>query len=145
MRTIIRTIPVEAHHSIDLIERYHDSLRRIFTIITTEIPDINLEMALQMTFKALNDTAGSNDLVLTLLVFEAYPRMTDMNAPSPTITQRAVTMRKAMKKVRRSVASRQINDVINIRNDSSISNIHNLSLNSPVLVFRERNTDQSGI
>ena len=144
MGTIIKTVPVEAHHSIGLVERYHGPLRRVFTIITTEIPGINPEMALQMAFKALNDTAGPNGLVPTLLVFGAYPRMTDMDAPSPTITQRAVAIRKAMEEIRRSVASRQINDAINTRNGPSTSIIHNLPLNSPVLVFREGNTGQSG-
>lgn len=144
MGTTVKTVPVEAHHSIGLVERYHGPLRRVYTIITTEIPDIDPELALQMAFKALNDSAGPNGLVPTLLVFGAYPRMTDMDAPSPTITQRAIAMRKAMEEVRKSVASRQVNDAINTRNGPSTSLIHDLPLNSPVLVFREGNTGQSG-
>jgi hypothetical protein len=34
-----------------------------------------------MAFKAINDLAGSNSLVLTLLVFKAYPKMVKLNAP----------------------------------------------------------------
>jgi hypothetical protein len=34
-------------------------------------------MALQMTFKAINDSIGPNSLVFTLLVYGAYPRMTE--------------------------------------------------------------------
>jgi hypothetical protein len=33
-------------------------------------------MALQMTFKAINDFISLNSLVFTLLVYSAYPQMT---------------------------------------------------------------------
>ena len=38
-----------------------------------------------MAVKAVNNTAGPDSLVLTLLVFEAYPRIHSMNLPAPTI------------------------------------------------------------
>jgi hypothetical protein len=34
-------------------------------------------MALQMAFKAINDTVGLDGLVLTLLVYGAYPQITE--------------------------------------------------------------------
>ena len=52
-----------------------------------EIPDIDKDMALQMAFKAINDTAGPDRLVPTLLVFSAYPQMVESDAPSPSVTQ----------------------------------------------------------
>jgi hypothetical protein len=39
----------------------------------TEIPEISKEIALQIAFKAINDTAGLEGLIPTLLVFKAYP------------------------------------------------------------------------
>ena len=99
MGIVVKTVPVEAHHSIGLVERYHGLIRRVDTIILTEIPGIEPELALQMSFKALNDSVGPNGLVPTLLIFGAYPRMSEMDAPSPTITQRAVAIRKAMDEV----------------------------------------------
>jgi hypothetical protein len=33
-----KCVPVEAHHSIGLVERYHAPLRRAFEIITKELP-----------------------------------------------------------------------------------------------------------
>ena len=57
------------------------------------------------------------------------------------ITQRVVVMRKTIKKIRKNIVTRQINDAINTRNDSSIESIHDLSLNSDVLMFREKNAD----
>jgi purine nucleoside permease len=56
-----------------------------------------------------------------------------------TITQRVMIMRKAMNKMRKDIATKQINDVINTRNDSFIETVHDLFLNSKVLMFREKN------
>ena len=41
-----------------MVERYHEPVRRIYRIVTLEIPGIDRDMSLQMTFKAINDTAG---------------------------------------------------------------------------------------
>ncbi len=139
----VNIVSIEAHHSIDMIERYHDSLRRMYAIIIAKISDIDSNSTLQMTFKTLNDSTELNDLISTLLVFEAYFRMIEMNALSSTITQRFIAMRKAMNEVRKSIAARQVNDALNIRNDSFSTLIHNLSLNSDVLVYREKNDNQS--
>jgi hypothetical protein len=144
MGIIVKIVPVEAHHSIGMVERYHESLRRAYSIITVEISGIDSELALQMTFKVINDSIELNDLISTLLVFEAYSRMIEMNASSSIITQRAIAMKKAMNEVRKFNATRQMNDALNTRNESSISLIHDLSLNSLILMFRESNIDQSG-
>jgi hypothetical protein len=52
-------------------------------------------------------------------------------------------MRKTMNEVRKSIVIRQLNDALNIWNDSSSILIHNLSLNSDVLVYRKENDNQS--
>jgi hypothetical protein len=143
MRITVKTIFVETHHSIEMMKRYHDSLRRMYAIITIEISDIDLEIALQMTFKVINDSIELDDLIFTLLMFDVYLRIIEMNVSSSTITQRAIAMKKTMKEVQKFVAIRQMNDALNTRNDS-ISLIHNLSLNSSVLIFREsKDTNQS--
>jgi hypothetical protein len=142
MKITVKTAFVEAHHSIEMMKRYHDPLRRMYAIITTEISGIDFEIALQMTFKIINDSIELDELIFTLLVFGVYLRMIEMNAPSLTITQRAIAMRKAMKEVQKSIATRQMNDALNTRNDS-ISLIHNLPLNSSVLIFRENKDNQS--
>ncbi len=71
----VKTILVEAHHSIEMIERYHESLRRIYSIIVIEIFDIDSDSVLQMSFKALNDSIEPDDLIPTLLMFETYLRI----------------------------------------------------------------------
>jgi hypothetical protein len=106
MSIVIKSVSVKAHHSIDKIERYHDSLRRVYEIITAKILEIDLDSALQMTLKTLNDFVDLNELVSTLLVFDAYSKMTKMNASSSIITQRSIAMRKIMNEVREFNASR---------------------------------------
>jgi hypothetical protein len=85
MNIRVNTISIEAHHSIDMIERYHDSFRKMYAIIIAKISNIDSNSTLQMTFKALNDFVEFNELIFTLLVFEAYLRMIEMNVFSSTI------------------------------------------------------------
>ena len=142
MKITVRNVLVEAHHSIDQMKRYHGPFRRIYIIIATEILDIDSELALQMAFKAINDSVESNGLMLTLLMFDVYLRMTESDASSSTITQRATAMKKAMKEIKKLNDSRQINDALNMKNGPSVVSVHDLFLNSKVFVFRKNNADR---
>jgi hypothetical protein len=135
---------VEAHNSVRAVERYHGPIRRAYTIITTEIHDIDKDMALQMAFKAVNDLAGPDGLVPTLLVYGAYPRMSECEALTATIAQRALAVRKAMAEIQKLRAKRQVADALNTRNGPSTTSTLDLPLNSQVLVWREGNTGQTG-
>jgi hypothetical protein len=137
MKIAIKTISVETHHSIEMMKRYHDSLRRMYAIITIEISSIDLEIARQMTFKVINDSIELDELIFTFLVFDVYFRMIEMNVSLFTIIQRAIAMKKVMKEVQKFIVIRQMNDALNTRNDFVIILIHELSLNSLVLIFRE--------
>jgi hypothetical protein len=46
---------------------------------------ISKDFLLQMAVKAVNDTAGPDNLIPTLLVFGAYPRMTELDPPTPSM------------------------------------------------------------
>ncbi|EED20730.1 conserved hypothetical protein [Talaromyces stipitatus ATCC 10500] len=142
--TMTVSVPVEAHWSIGAVERYHAVLRRSYEIISEEVPELAPELALQMAVKAVNDTAGPDGYVPTLLVFGAYPRMTEYRPPAPTVAQRAAAVKKAMTEVRRLHTVRQINDALNTRNGPSSTLIHRLPLNSDVLVWREGGTGYPG-
>jgi len=52
-----------------------------------------------MAIKAVNDLAGPDGIVLTLLIFGAYPRMTEMDPPSPLVIRRAKAIRNATKEI----------------------------------------------
>ena len=123
--TVIRSVPVEAHNLVGMVERYYGPLRRIYYIITAELPDIS-----------------PDGLIPTLLVFGAYPRMVESDAPNPTVIQQAAALKKAMEEVKKLRAERQVADALNMRNRPKTTAIHDLPLNLPVLVWREGPTGQ---
>jgi hypothetical protein len=63
---------------------------------------------LQMAVKAVNNTIGLNRLVPTLLVFGAYPRITEQGPLLPVIIKRAEAICTAIKEIRRLYAKRQV-------------------------------------
>lgn len=138
MAISVKEVPIEAHHSIGKSERYHGPLRRAYTIIRAECPQTSPEACLQMAIKAVNDTAGPDGIVPTLLVFGAYPRMTEVSAPSPTLQQRAKAVKKAMEEVRKAHARRQVAEALATRNGPSTMETTNLPLQSQVRVWREK-------
>jgi len=52
-----------------------------------------------MAVKAVNDTASPNGLVPTLLVYGAYPRISNLGPPTLFITERAAIIRKEMAEI----------------------------------------------
>ena len=59
-----------------IVECYYKLIRRVYFIIIAKILDIGKDIALQMAFKAINDIVGLNILVLILLVYSVYSRIT---------------------------------------------------------------------
>ena len=51
-----------------------------------------------MAVKAVNDTTGPDGLVPTLLVYRAYPRISKLDPPAPSITEQAAAIQKAIAK-----------------------------------------------
>lgn len=92
---------------------------------------------LRMAIKSINETSGPNELVPTLLVFGAYPKISSSSPPSPTISARSVAIRKAMKEVGQIHAKRQVKDALRMRNRPNISKTLQLSPNDDVLVWGE--------
>ena len=142
--TKVKIVPVEAHNSIGIVERYHSLIRRAYVIIAVEIRDIDKDMALQMAFKAINDSAGPDGLIPTLLVYGAYPRLAETDTLAPSVSQRALAVKKAMIEIQKLRAKRQVMDALNTRNGPNTTSIHELTLNSDVLVWREGNAGQNG-
>jgi hypothetical protein len=136
----IKKVPVKAHNSIGKVECYHTLLRRAYDIISLELNSSSKDLILQMAVKAVNDSAGPDGLVPTLLVFGAYPRMTNDSPPSPPITQWAKAICKAMKEVRRFYASRQVKDALAIRNGPNVLPTLSLPIQSDVCVWREKDS-----
>jgi hypothetical protein len=87
-----------------------------------------------MAFKAINDTIGLNSLILTLLVYSTYPQITEHDPPLLLVAQRALAVKKAIAKVQKLQAKRQVNNALNARNGPNTTTVHELALNSKVLV-----------
>ncbi|KAF7567022.1 DUF1421 multi-domain protein [Pyrenophora tritici-repentis] len=138
MGVTCKQVPTEAHWSIGKTERYHAPLRRAWDILHAELTDTMSDDAiLQMAVKAVNDTAGPDGLVPTLLVFGAYPRMTAESPPSPSMVKRSEAIQKATKALRKLTAERQVADALNTRNGPATADMLALPLQSEVLVWRE--------
>ena len=136
MAISVKNVPVEAHWSIGIVERHHSLVRRVYKIIAQKLAGakISKEFMLQISIKANKDTAGPNGLVPTLLVFGAYPQMTTLDPPNPSVIQRSMAMQKAMNEIRKFRAEKQVNSALKERNGPNVEPVHNLPANSDVLV-----------
>lgn len=105
MGIIVKNALVKTHHSIHMIGYYHGPWRQVYSNISTKIPNIEPNLALQMSFKTINNLVGFNGLVFTLLVFDIYPRMIKLDVPSLSIIQHMIVVKKAIDKVRKYTVS----------------------------------------
>ena len=87
-----------------------------------------------MAIKAVNDTISPDGLVLILLVYGAYPRMSNLDPFAPSITDRAAVIRKAMAEIVKLWAKQTVNSALYYYNGPDTTPIHDLPLNSEVLV-----------
>jgi hypothetical protein len=87
-----------------------------------------------MAIKAVNDTAGPDRLVPTLLVYRAYPRISNLDPSAPSVTDRAAIIQKAMAKIVKLWANQTINSALYHHNRPNTTPIHDLPLNSEVLI-----------
>ena len=58
-------------------------------------------MALQIVFKVINNSAGPNSLIPTLLVFGAYLYIVKSNIPNPIVIKWAAALKKAIEEVKK--------------------------------------------
>jgi hypothetical protein len=131
---------IKAHNSVGQVKRYYTPLRHAYEIIQDELENehINKEIMLQMAVKAINNSAGPDGIVPTLLIFGAYPRLTKIDPPSPSVTKRAEAICAATKEVRRLYAERQVKDALAIRNGPNTKNTLDLPLQLNVRVWRKK-------
>ena len=90
-----------------------------------------------MAVKAVNDTAGPDGLVPTLLVYRAYLRMTNLDPPASSIIDQATAIRKAMSEIAKLRAKQAVSSALNYCNRPNITLVHDLPLNSEVLIWRK--------
>ena len=81
-----------------------------------------------MTVKTINDLAGPNSIVSTLLVFSIYSQLIKIDPSSSLVTKRAKDICVTIKKVCCFYTKRQIKDALIIRNSLNIKNTLDLFL-----------------
>ena len=90
-----------------------------------------------MAVKAINNTASPNRLVLTLLVYGAYLRISKLDPPAPSVIDQATVIWKAMAEIVKLWAKQTINNALYYRNGPNTTLVYNLPLNSKVLIWRK--------
>ena len=132
----IKKVLVKAYNSIGLVEQYHVLLYCVYKILKKELKNkhINKEIILQIAVKTVNDSAGSDKIVLILLVFGLYLKMTEIDTLLLTIVKKAKAIRATTKKICQLYIRQQVNNAFIIRNRLNTIVIINLSLQSDVCV-----------
>ena len=87
-----------------------------------------------MAVKAVNDTAGPDGLVPTLLVYGAYPRISKLDPLAPTIMEQVTAIWKAMAKIVKLRAKQTVNNALYYHNRPNTTLVYNLPLNFEVLI-----------
>ena len=87
-----------------------------------------------MAIKAVNNTTGPNGLVPTLLVYGAYLRMSNLDPPAPSITEQAAVIQKVIAEIVKLRAKQTVNNALYYCNGLNTTLVHDLPLNSEVLV-----------
>jgi hypothetical protein len=132
----VKEVPVEAYNLVSKIKRYYNLLQQAYKIIYDELCDTktSTKMSLQMAMKTINDLVGPDGIIPTLLVFGAYPRITNNSVLSPIITKRAKAIRKASNEVRWYYTKQHVEDVLRIRNSPNTIVIFKLLIQSDIKV-----------
>lgn len=104
----LRIFGVQAHSSLEIGERLHEPLRRIYQKIRQDYPNVVPGLVLKVAVKAMNDTIGENGLVPTRLVFGVIPRVPIISTELPTQIERMEILPAAQAEMISIVAERKI-------------------------------------
>jgi hypothetical protein len=111
-------------------------LQQAYKIIYNELYNTktNAKISLQIVVKTINDLVGPDGIIPILLVFGAYPRITNNSAPSLITTKRAKAIRKASNEIRQYYTKQYIEDALRIRNSPNTIAILKLLIQSDIKV-----------
>ena len=127
---------VESHNSLGVGERYHSYLRKVYTKVRDEFPNIDLEYSLKLAVKAMKDTAGQNGLVPTLLVFGVMPRIPVARKDLPGMMERMQAMEAGRKDMADILARNRISKAVQSNVPAAADK--EIAIGSKVLVFKEK-------
>ena len=104
----LRTTGVRSHNSFGAGETYHFLLRRIFNEAKMDHPELTKELVLSLSEKAMNDTAGPDSLVPTLLVLSTILRSPSLNSESTAQKERLRALKTAGSEHRKAMAESRL-------------------------------------
>jgi transposase InsO family protein len=82
---------VEAAHQLGTGERFHGTLKRLYSKVRADHPNMSQALSLAYATKGYNDTQGPDGLVPTLLVYGSFPKL-----PYPSSHEAAQPLEKRM-------------------------------------------------
>lgn len=106
---------VEAHSSLNIGERLHQTLRQAFRKLRLDHPKIGIRLLLSVAVKALNDTIGPDGVVPSALLFGEYPLIRTFDKPrmpNPKLVQRALIAQQARKLMAQNMAKARVTRAI---------------------------------
>jgi hypothetical protein len=134
--------PIESHNSLGRGERYHSYVRRLFHKIKLDNPQTSDAFALSCSIKAVNDSAGPDGLVPSILVFGVAPRL-PIGKPQghPSNVERIRTMRSAMDEYKNIIGQERIRRAMS---NAHKQQNHIFESGELVLVYRDKHRDAKG-
>jgi hypothetical protein len=99
----VKKFLVETYNLIGKIKQYYGFSHRVYKIIYDKFrgTKTNIKISFQITVKTINDSAGPDGIIPILLVFRAYPRITNNSTPFFIVIKRAKTIKKNKVPLRR--------------------------------------------
>jgi len=91
-----------------------------------------------MAVKAVNDLAGPNGIIPTLLVFSAYPWLIEIDPLSLSVTKRTEAIHVVTKEIRHLYTEKQVKDALAIRNGLNTKITLDLPLQSNIRVWYKK-------
>lgn len=134
----LRISGVESHNALGEGERYHAFLRRVYTKVKLESPDLAPDPVLAVAVKAVNETAGPSGFVPTLLVFGVSPHLPFEPRALPGQAMRMRVMYAARKEMGRLTAQERVSAAL-LRNAPAASGT-TIAVGDEVLWYREKPT-----
>lgn len=126
---------VEHHNALRVGERYHTFLRQVYRKVKAEHPDFSKMEILEIAVKVVNDTAGPNGLVPTLLVFGVMPRIPITPVDLPAQRERMQALSEARRDMAKHFEEKSVNRAL--RYSIPQGTMSYIQIDDEVLVYRE--------
>ena len=129
---------IESHNGLNICERFHDPIRSTVRKIIHENPKVEFDLALALSVKALNDTAGPDGLVPSALLFGEFPRLVMPSAygTRPTTDERSSVALLARREMKLIMDKQRIARAMRHNTPKATDNVYESG--DQILVWREK-------